>query len=242
MYGPLCTEFYDASKPSAPAEELDVYHTILDKNETILEAMCGSGRLLIPLLQNGYRIDGIDVSADMLQSCQTRAAHLGFDPNLIKSSLEDAQLNRQYDTVIIAIGSFQLFYPRAQAFTALEALKRLIKPNGRLILDTFVPWTFLNESVDVFTEEREVTIGENHVIKMFGEDKPNKEEQYYFETNTYTKIVDGRVVATEKEQMNICWYYRYELELILERHGFRDIVSRPVDFSDSKRTFFISSL
>lgn len=43
MYGKLCTEFYDADKQFAKADELKLYQEVFTKNDLILEPMCGSG-------------------------------------------------------------------------------------------------------------------------------------------------------------------------------------------------------
>ena len=51
MYQQLCSEFYDADKKYASSEEVDFYQKFFNKDDLILEPMCGSGRLLIPLMQ-----------------------------------------------------------------------------------------------------------------------------------------------------------------------------------------------
>jgi 2-polyprenyl-3-methyl-5-hydroxy-6-metoxy-1,4-benzoquinol methylase len=46
------------------ASELDLYREHL--RSPILDAGCGTGRLLSPLHEEGYDVDGCDVSSDML--------------------------------------------------------------------------------------------------------------------------------------------------------------------------------
>ena len=51
-YGKLCTQFYDLDKPTAPPEALAFYlKHARQANGAVLEAMCGSGRFLIPMTQ-----------------------------------------------------------------------------------------------------------------------------------------------------------------------------------------------
>ncbi|HUX79739.1 MAG TPA: hypothetical protein VMW10_08370 [Alphaproteobacteria bacterium] len=52
-YKSLCTEFYDMTKPLASGIEVVFYKERLS-HKTVLEAMCGSGRLLIPLQSHFY--------------------------------------------------------------------------------------------------------------------------------------------------------------------------------------------
>lgn len=78
-YNKLCTEFYDADKLTADidSEEVSFYKQKLATTDLILEPMCGSGRLLIPLLQLGYNVEGLDTSEPMLYNCQQRANNPG---------------------------------------------------------------------------------------------------------------------------------------------------------------------
>ena len=54
-YGKLCALFYDATKKYAPESEILFYASFMKQDkDRILEAMSGSGRLQIPLLQRGF--------------------------------------------------------------------------------------------------------------------------------------------------------------------------------------------
>ena len=68
-YGKLCTQFYDLDKPSAPPDALAFYlEHARQANGPVLEAMCGSGRFLVPMMQAGIDMDGLDASSDMLST------------------------------------------------------------------------------------------------------------------------------------------------------------------------------
>jgi hypothetical protein len=40
--------------------------------------------------------------------------------------------------------------------------------------------------------------------------------------------------------MHIAWYYRYEMELILEKHGFNNIAYQEAYFRNEKHMIFIA--
>ena len=68
-YRKLCTEFYDLDKPAPPPEALALYRTYARQaSGCILEAMCGSGRFLLPLLAEGYAVEGVDTSPNMIRA------------------------------------------------------------------------------------------------------------------------------------------------------------------------------
>ncbi len=105
----LCTEFYDLTKPEAGLREIAFYEALIRASkEPVLEAMCGSGRLLIPLLKRGLVVDGVDNSSHMLKSCQKRCGEHSLQVQLYNQSLQTLSLPQKYDLIFIAIGSFQL--------------------------------------------------------------------------------------------------------------------------------------
>lgn len=53
-------------------------------------------------------------------------------------------------------------------------------------------------------------------------------------------MVDDKIVTEESEQMHICWYYRYEIELILEKYGFKNIQYQEEYFRDENHMIFVA--
>ena len=64
-YGSLCTEMYEILHEKAPQDELDFYLSYAEKGKKIMEALCGSGRFLVPFMERGFDIFGVDLSEEM---------------------------------------------------------------------------------------------------------------------------------------------------------------------------------
>jgi 2-polyprenyl-3-methyl-5-hydroxy-6-metoxy-1,4-benzoquinol methylase len=65
----LCTQVYDLSKPTPPKDAYEFYYSYAAQAKgPILEPMCGTGRFLIPLLEEGFDIYGFDASEHMLKA------------------------------------------------------------------------------------------------------------------------------------------------------------------------------
>lgn len=224
-YGNLCTEFYDADKQlaSADGDELQLYQELFSKEELILEPMCGSGRLLIPLLQLGYDVEGFDNSTHMLESCKQRAKELDLNPILYQDTIDNFSPNKQCQGVIIPLGSFQLLYPREKAYEGLEKFHRWLTPGGKLVVDLFVPWEAMYEHGEVDASTRDVKLPTGESIRINNHTTTNKFEQHMLSKTRYTKYSGEKVIAEENEQMDILWYYPYEMKLMLEKYGFKDI-------------------
>jgi SAM-dependent methyltransferase len=76
--------------------------------EPVLDVGCGSGRLLLPLLDAGVDIEGVEPSADMLALCRARAAARGRSPVLHQQRLQTLDLPRRYRTIFVACGTLHL--------------------------------------------------------------------------------------------------------------------------------------
>lgn len=242
MYGTLCTEFYDADKKFAPQDEIDFYQSIFKKDDLILEPMCGSGRLLIPLLQAGYMVHGIDNSHAMLKSCKERAEKQGLKPTLFENKIEEINFTHKYDGIIVPLGSFQLFYPRETAFIVLQKFKHALKPGGKLVMDLFVPWDAHWNDNEEEKSSREIIINSGAKIKVEYHNKANKYKQFIDSHFIYTKWEDDQCVSEEKEHMNLCWYYLYEMELILEKYGFKNITHKEKFLNNENIMTFIAEV
>jgi len=240
MYGKLCTEFYDADKKFAEKDELKLYEELFSKDDAILEPMCGSGRLLIPLLQAGYNIDGFDSSKCMIESGKRRAQELNLQSHFYENSIHDFTPKKQYEGIVIPLGSFQLLYPRESAYEALKTFYRWLCPGRRLVLDLFVPWEALYEHGDSDSSIREVNLPSGELIKIENHTTSNKLEQHMVSKTRYTKFSGETLLKEEQEQMDILWYYPFEIELMLEKYEFTHIKQIPRFLNGSNHMTFIA--
>jgi SAM-dependent methyltransferase len=109
------------------ASELDFYRQYL--HSPILDAGCGAGRLLAPLREEGFDVDGCDASADMIERCRVRTP----DATLWVSALHELKAPRRY-TSIVCSGVLGLGSTRRQDIDALARLHDSLLPGGTLIL------------------------------------------------------------------------------------------------------------
>ncbi|PYR35852.1 MAG: class I SAM-dependent methyltransferase, partial [Acidobacteria bacterium] len=107
-HGTLGTLFYAADKTRASAGEVAWYAARLPRDAgPVLEAMVGSGRLLVPLLEAGFEVHGVDSSEAMLANCEQRIAIGGRATQLYRQNVTTLNLPTRYAAAFIAAGSFQ---------------------------------------------------------------------------------------------------------------------------------------
>lgn len=109
------------------ASELDLYRHAL--RSPILDAGCGTGRLLAPLCGEGFDVDGCDASRDMIERC----SHRQPDALLWVSALHELAPPRRYASVLCS-GVLGLGSTREQDIEALRRLHDALEPSGTLVL------------------------------------------------------------------------------------------------------------
>lgn len=240
-YQALCTEFYDLTKPEACEKEIHFYARFIEQAKgPILEAMCGSGRLLIPLLKRGYPVDGVDISPSMLEKCVKRCRNQNLLVNLFQQPLQDLHLTSSYALIYIPVGSFQLISNRLEALRILKKLHRHLAPRGKLLLDTFIPWDSIKKCIEkdhlmnkpkVVTSSRQVPVSEEIMIDLSIQTTIDPQQQLEVSENCYEKKHHQEIIAREEEELSIRWYYPFEMQLFLEKAGFSNIQIQEESFA-----------
>ena len=104
-YGNLCTEMYEILHEKAPRDELNFYLSYAKKEDKILEALCGSGRFLIPFMEQGFDIFGIDLSVAMLNKLKQKAPNA----KVFQADILEYSSKNRFDYIFISSGSVSLF-------------------------------------------------------------------------------------------------------------------------------------
>lgn len=234
-YSSLSAEFYDLDPTYPPEKEVAFLSPFIEHSVPgpWLEAMSGSGRILIPLLQKGFVVEGVDNSPHMLARCKERLNKINRDVPIYDQSVTELSLPKKYSGIIICFASWQLLPDRAQAIKALQLLKDHLLPGGMILIDIFVPWESIKRCIVNGTLMRHMRIENAPVQIVQGPDFSIERratidvlpyEQYTVVCNSYAKKdSQGIVIATEEEEMFFLWYHRYEMVLLLEQVGFKTV-------------------
>jgi len=135
-YRALCSEYYELDKPEAPQDALQWYLDYAEEAQgSILEPMCGTGRFLIPLLENGYSVSGFDYSSHMLEACRKKCTARGLNPTLTEATFESFCSQELYKLIIIPGSSFCLLTDPKQAVQALKFVSNRLAPKGKFVFE-----------------------------------------------------------------------------------------------------------
>src|ERR1035437_6604186 len=67
----------------------------------VLELACGSGRLTVPIAQNGSEILGVDLSAAMLDAARAKAVTAGVQIQFVQGDMRKLELPGRFTAVLI---------------------------------------------------------------------------------------------------------------------------------------------
>ncbi|CAM3569228.1 class I SAM-dependent methyltransferase [Paenibacillus lupini] len=236
-YGELCTEVYDLTKEIGHSfnGDIEYYQERLKHcNGRILEAMVGSGRVIIPLLKSGLVVDGVDYSSKMLDSCRQRCEVHDLKTNLYQADLKELALSNKYEAIIIPAGSFLLIEQRSEAKEVLKRLYDHLDIGGRLILDLHLPGNNYNSSDNGhWNGSSTFHLPNGDIITMEGKcvEADLFFNQYRVDYIKYEKWRNGTLIQTELQRFAKRWYGVEEFKLILESIGFTDVtVSADFEF------------
>lgn len=114
----------------------------------ILELGCGSGRLLLPLLQAGHRVVGVDNSPQMLARAKAKLAQLPLtqaaQAQLVAGDMRHLALPGEamgpFNLIVLPYNTAMHLSPGEIAQT-LAGCKRYLAGNGRFLIDVANPFT-----------------------------------------------------------------------------------------------------
>lgn len=142
---------YDQFVADTPLCELDStllqeVFPVTDRDTTIIDLGCGSGRTAVPLADRGYTIVGVDLSLRMLAVMMGKAiTHGRILP--IRCNLVDLDCLRDQsvDHAICMFSTLGMIQGSAHRQSFLQHVSRIVRPGGRFVVHVHNRWAALHE-------------------------------------------------------------------------------------------------
>lgn len=217
-YGAIASEIYDIDKPPGKLKDTAFYLSRLaEVSGEILEPGCGSGRMLISLLEAGHRVAGFDTSPDMLARCEALCTAKGHAPALSRQSFDTFAYDRRFAAVILPAGTFTLIADVTAARAMLRRVRDHLEPDGLFLFDV-MPLSYLASRAD---DRRRWTASNGDLLTLEGiVTHLDWLQQTIERTYRYERWHDNRLVETEIDPMAQRIWGNLELTLALEAAGF----------------------
>jgi SAM-dependent methyltransferase len=209
------------------ADDVELYKSLMRQyGKNVLEVCCGTGRIAIPLVQDGCHLTAVDLNEALLKQFKNKIQAIpGFRTEqltIVKQDITRLSLTKKdFDVVICAFNSLLCIPDFDLQQQALIKIADHIKPNGLLALDI---WNPLNMNIT----------GDDLPAPFFTRRNP-------FNGNRYTRFAGTGPMDIRQVQRVYGWYeetlrdgsierksyelqwrpiFRYEIQLMLEKAGF----------------------
>ena len=133
--------YYDLS-PSFPDDIPFYREQIPSPAARVLELGCGTGRVLLGLVDHCAFIVGVDASVSMISICRQKLQAKGVRPSDVRvrqADITTLRLDQQFDLIIAPFRVFQNLETDAQVQGFFSTVRAHLAPGGKAIVNTFNP-------------------------------------------------------------------------------------------------------
>lgn len=194
-----------------------------DIKGNILEIGCGTGRITIPLMENGANITGIDSSQRMIERLQTKIATSKIPIKIIRQDVRTLELAEKFSLVIFPYRGFQSLLTVEDQIKALNSLRNHLKPGGNLIITLFVPGRDLfDQRPDIFYHLRNSRHKEgNGYRSLHHRTEFDRHNQLLHTQISITEHIDNHLISKRYADFTLKYLYTDEARYLFEYCGFR---------------------
>ena len=105
----------------------------------LLDIGCGSGRHLMELARRGYRMTGVDLSAEMIAYVQEEATREQLEISASVSDLRRLTLTGSFEAAFCFMDTFRFLLTNEHIITHLRTVAKHLAPGGLYLTDFWVP-------------------------------------------------------------------------------------------------------
>lgn len=183
-----------------------------------LEIGSGSGRLMFPLIQMGFEIEGLELSADMRALGEKRASRLGLKPVVHAGDMNTWRSVRRHAALLAPAFTLQL---AADPAATLRHWHSWLENHGGLYLTVFMPYAELDGKLpeNTWYPDHEATLPDGRTGLLETRHRLDREKQLVHREHRYSISEDPPL--THQSCQTIRWIEHEEMLRLLESSGFR---------------------
>jgi SAM-dependent methyltransferase len=125
-----------------------------------LEFAIGTGRIGLPLANEGLRVEGIELSPDMIKVLKTKPG--GDALHVVEGDMTTTNMGRRYGLVYLVFNSIGNVLTQDGQVACFENAARHLEPDGAFLLECRVP-TAPKRDVNGFIEVYDVELDSAHI-------------------------------------------------------------------------------
>ena len=180
--------------------------------KTVLELACGSGLYLFPLRKNGFDIEGLDISKEMLDVARKRSKAI----KLYQQDMTKFDIKKKYDAILILNSGLALLPNHSLIDKTIKRCQENLNYEGILLIDLPNHKKEIKES-DFTQSHEEYKIPDGKIDVIFRDHKKN--DKWIAEWFGFVK--QRNRFSQFKEYYEELIYIPQAVEKSLKNHGFK---------------------
>jgi len=184
----------------------------------VLELACGTGRVTIPIAEQGIQITGLDISNEMLAQARKKAKEKRVKVEWVKADCRDFNLHKKFNLIIFPFNSIAYLHNLQSIERCFNCVKNHLRKQGGFIID------FFNPRLDLLFRDSSKRYPLIQYPDPDGKGTVVVTESTFYDSATqinkvknYYKIGDSEEFI---EELNMRIFYPQELDALLHYNGF----------------------
>lgn len=221
------SKFYDMFYQGKDyAKEVKFIDLILKKHKSkiIRDVACGTGNHLIELIKLGYKVDGSDISSDMIKILKHKVKDLNLKCKTEVCGMSDIKSSVKYDAALCMFAAINYLSGWREIDLFFKNLNKILKSGGLFIFDFWngllVPENHNKRGIkNVISDNMKITRKTHTVV-----DKLKQNCAVHYEV---TVVSDKKTVSRFNETHNLHYFSPEEIEIILTNNNFNILSMQP---------------
>lgn len=218
---------YDLDQRDVATDDLPFYLSYgKEAARGVLALGCGTGRAALPLVEAGCEVTGLDLSEQMLSILRRKAAALPPPARerltVVQGDMAYFAFDRLFGLILAPFRAFQALTDDRDVHSALDCVRRHLRPDGLLILNVFRPHDDIGPDwvYDERVQWERMTGDGRRVVKKHGGDRIDTGRQILYPHFSYEVTEPDGTTYTLRENLALKYYFYDQLKALLLAHGF----------------------
>lgn len=209
-------------------EVSDILRLFPDFQGRALEVGAGSGRILRPLKEAGWQIEGIEPASEMVNMYEEGE---GNEAPLFQTTLEELYPDQKYDLIILTSYVFQIL---GEPEEVLSKVSELLKEGGQVYISLMIPWAeIVGEIIEgEWSVDDEVKLSDGRKARCWVNFQIDRVQQRLTRQHRYELLEKKKAVEVTETEQEIRWFTLPEMSLRAEIAGYK-ITALSYDFKDA---------
>lgn len=192
------------------------------QQEEVLELMCGTGRVSVPLLENGVYLTCVDYSSGMLDKFKEKLAARHLQARVVQADVRYLNLGKSFKFIFIPFNAFMELPGEDGQLRALQSIHQHLADDGIFICTLHNPLVRAKLATGEIIKRGEYNLPESRRLELYSQECLNKAAGV-INGIQYFKIYDqaGRLVSERSLDIQFSLVEQIQFEAMAARSGFK---------------------